>query len=154
MVYGSQSETFEKCGKCMGIFRMMGDGSLPLPYFPIQSLDCGAHIDERQQRKFYPSPATPPPPPSPPPPPPSSSSSSSSSSSIKKCYCLTHQNISSASASEWFAVVSCRLLCCVHNKTSTHTKGTMADTRVTSVISTHQERISEKNIRNFDIHTR
>jgi len=49
------------------------------------------------------------------------------------------------SASQRFAIGSCQVVCCVQNKTlKTHNKGTMADRRVTSIISTYQERISEK----------
>ena len=62
-----------------------------------------------------------------------------------QCSYLSRQNINSMSASQRFAIGSYRVVCCVQNKTlKTHNKRTMADTRVTSIISTYLERISEK----------
>ena len=58
---------------------------------------------------------------------------------------LSLQNISSTSASQRFAIGSCREECCVQNKTlKTHNKGTMADTSVISIISTYQDRVIKK----------
>ena len=69
---------------------------------------------------------------------------SPSSLANQSCY-LSRRNITRASASQRFAIGSCRVVCCVQNKIlKTHNKGTMADTRVISIISIYQERINEK----------
>jgi len=78
---------------------MMGSSSLRLPYVAFQSLDCGAPIGQRQQRKY------------------------DQTSCDDPCFCaspttifLSYRDITSVSPLERSTVVSCRVLCCVQNK--------------------------------------